>query len=118
MENTALFSRFEDVHAQYTRLRAGVDALQRDLEGLEVTVRSPDGAVTVVVGPRGNLKAISLQDDEPLAMLILEAMRQAEQLATDAVRERLTEVVPESAGGIDGVLRGHDEAIGLSDTGR
>jgi DNA-binding protein YbaB len=114
MENTALFSRFEDVHAQYTRLRAGVDALRRDLEALEVTVRSPDGLVTVVVGPQGNLKNLALQDNEPLAALVVEAMRKAEMLAAEAVRDRLTHILPDG-GGLDDVLRRHDEVMGYSD---
>lgn len=111
MESTALFSRFEDVHAQYTRLRAEVDALRRDLEAMEVTVSSPDGSVTVVVGPRGNLKRLALRDNDELAALITDSMREAEQGITEAVRQRLSRAVPAGAG-IDHVLRRHDDVMG------
>lgn len=119
--NAELFARFDDAHARYARLREGVGELQRDLDALEATVRSPDGMVTVVVGARGNLKRLTLHDrayqehpPQRLAILITEAVRKAETVVTQAVQERIAELVPEGTG-LDRVLRRQDERMGYQD---
>lgn len=114
MENAALFARFEDVHAQYSRLREGIDELRHDLETMEIAVASHDGSVTVVVGPRGNLKQVTIAGNEELASAIMEAAQRAEAMVIESVQERIKRVAPEG-GGLDQMLRRHDEQMGHGD---
>lgn len=111
MEDTALFARFEDVHAQYSRLREGINELTHDLETMEIAVASEDGSVTVVVGPRGNLKQLTIAGNETLAATIMQAAQRAEALVIESVQERIKRVAPEG-GGIDQLLQRHDERMG------
>jgi DNA-binding protein YbaB len=122
--NSGLRARFDDVHAQYAKMREDVRDLQDDLAALEVTVRSPDGTVTVVIGPRGNLKSLSIDKGayqqhppERLATIILQACQRAESAAANAVQERMSRVLPEGSG-LDRVLRRHDERMGYTDDKR
>lgn len=90
---------------------------------MEVSVRSPDGSVTVVVGARGSLKSLTLEKNayqhppERLAAIILHACQRAEQAVAGAVQERLGRVLPEGSG-LDQVLRRHDQRMGYSDDKR
>ncbi|GIH06949.1 hypothetical protein Rhe02_50160 [Rhizocola hellebori] len=122
--NAGLRARFDDVHAQYTKMREGVKDLQDDLAAMEVRVASPDGMVTVVVGPRGNLKSLTLDKrayqqhpPERLAALIVQACQRAESAVAGAVQQRLGRMLPEGSG-LDEVLRRHDQRMGYSDDKR
>ena len=122
--NAGLRARFDDVHAQYAKMREGVRDLQEDLAAMEVSVRSPDGMVTVVVGPRGNLKTLTIDKrayqqhpPERLATIILQACQRAESAVADAIQERMGRLLPEGSG-LDRVLRRHDERMGYTDDQR
>ena len=119
--NQHLHDRFDEVHARYTQLRQGVSDFQRDLAVLEVTVKSPDGMVTVVVGPRGNLKPVTLHErayaehpPERLSRLITEASQRAEAEVSRAIQTRLGQIMPEGSG-VDAILQRHDRIMGYAD---
>jgi DNA-binding protein YbaB len=122
--NAGLRARFDDVHAQYTKMREGVKDLQEDLAAMEVSVRSPDGLVTVAIGPRGNLKSLTIdkrayQEHPPerLAALIVQACHRAESAVGSAIQERMNRLLPEGSG-LDRLLRRHDERMGYTDDQR
>jgi DNA-binding protein YbaB len=122
--NAGLRARFDDVHAQYAKMREGVRGLQDDLAAIEVSVQSSDGMVTVVLGPRGNLKSLTFDKrayqqhpPERLASLILQACQRAESAVASAVQERMSRVLPEGSG-LDQVLRRHDQRMGYADDQR
>lgn len=125
--NAALRARFDEVHARYTHLRENVGELQRQLAGLEVSLASPDGAVTVVVGARGQLLRLKLHErayaahrPDRLAELITQTTRKAEQAAAEAAAELVARVVPGETGvpellrggDLTALLRRHDDTIG------
>ncbi|MEV4413442.1 YbaB/EbfC family nucleoid-associated protein [Catellatospora sp. NPDC049609] len=128
--NAALRARFDEVHARYTHLRENVGELQRQIEGLEVSLASADGMVTVVVGARGQLLRLRLHErayaahrPERLAELITQTTRRAEQAAAEATAELVARVVPAETGVPDmlrrrdlgALLRRHDDTIGYQE---
>ncbi|BCJ74234.1 hypothetical protein CS0771_37780 [Catellatospora sp. IY07-71] len=125
--NAALRARFDEVHARYTHLRENVGELQRQLAGLEVSLASPDGTVTVVVGARGQLLRLKLHErayaahrPDRLAELITQTTRKAEQAAAEATAELVARAVPGETGvpellrggDLGALLRRHDETMG------
>lgn len=119
--NADLFRRFDDAHQRYTSLRESVSSLQRDLENVEATVRSPDGMVTVVIGPGGALKRLELHErayhQHPparLATLITEAARHGTTLVTNLIQQRIDTLAPEGSD-LSDILRRHDERMGFTD---
>ncbi|GAB4060048.1 YbaB/EbfC family nucleoid-associated protein [Catellatospora paridis] len=128
--NAALRARFDEVHAQYTHLRDNVGELQRELAGLEVSVASADGMVTVVVGARGQLLRLRLHErayaahrPDRLAELITKTTRRAEQAAVEATAELVARVVPAETGvpellrggDLGALLRRHDDTMGYEE---
>jgi len=119
--NAALFRRFEDAQQRYASLRESVSSFQRDLENVEATVRSPDGMVTVVIGPGGVLKRLELHEraylQHPparLATLITDAARHGTTLVTTLIQQRIDTFAPEGSGLTD-LLSRHDERMGFTD---
>lgn len=119
--NTDLFRRLEDAHQRYASLRESVSSFQRDLENVEATVRSPDGMVTVVIGPGGVLKRLELHErayhQHPparLAALITDAARHGTTAVTKLIHQRIDTFAPEGSG-LDQILRRHDERMGFTD---
>jgi DNA-binding protein YbaB len=55
-----LRAEFEFLAAQYDRTRKDLETLRERLPTLAGTAESPDGMVTVTVGPRGNLTKIEI----------------------------------------------------------
>lgn len=108
--NTDRFTRFEDAQSQYGRLRAGADALRHDLAALEVVAQSPDGSVSVVVGPRGNVLRLTIANHPDLAPAILETIRHAETLALQAVQDSIRANLP--SGDLHELLQRHDTRVG------
>lgn len=108
--NANRFARFEDAQSQYGRLRAGADALRHDLAALEVSAQSPDGSVSVVVGPRGNVLQLTIADHADLAPAILDTIRRAETLVLQAVQDRIRANLP--SGDLHELLQRHDARIG------
>ena len=103
--NRALRERFDDVRAQYERLRAGMGEMQQRLAALAVTVESPDGLVRATVGPRGQLTDLKLDrdiyrgnDPDELARTILRTVAQAVAQSGDQVQTVLSEFLPAGSG--------------------
>jgi DNA-binding protein YbaB len=128
--NAALRARFDEVHARYTHLRDNVGELQRELAGLEVSLTSADGLVTVVVGARGQLQRLRLHErayaahrPDRLAELITQTTRRAEQAAAEATAELVARVVPAETGvpellrggDLSALLRRHDDSMGYEE---
>jgi DNA-binding protein YbaB len=131
--NAPLRARFDDVYASYSKLRDNVGDLQRQLAGLEVTAKSADGMVTVVVGARGQLVRLKLHErayaqhrPDRLATLITETVGRAEVAAGQAVQQLVARVVPEETGVAEllrsqdfgAVLRRHDQTMGYEQAER
>jgi DNA-binding protein YbaB len=119
--NAHLRRRFDDAHQRYASLRESVSSLQRDLENVEATVRSPDGMVTVVIGPGGILKRLELherayQNHPParLAALITDAARHGTTLVTTLIQQRISTLAPEGSD-LDEILHRHDQRMGFTD---
>lgn len=114
--NRALRARFEEVHAQYQRLRSGLDELQTRLADLRVTERSADGQVTATVGARGQLISVELhpsvfqaRDAQALGRKITSTVQQATAAATAATQELVAGYLPAGSGSL-GFLRSGDFA--------
>ncbi|HEX6686365.1 MAG TPA: YbaB/EbfC family nucleoid-associated protein [Candidatus Limnocylindrales bacterium] len=119
--NAALRQRFDDAFQRYATMRESVSQLQRDLDSVEATIRSPDGMVTVVIGPGGVLKRLELherayQEHPPqrLAALITQAARLGTTRVANLVQQRIGTFAPDGSG-LDAILRRHDERIGYAD---
>lgn len=119
--NSDLFRRFDDAHQRYTALRESISTLQRDLENVEATVRSPDGMVTVVIGPGGVLKRLELHErayhqhpPQRLATLITEAAQHGAKAVTNLIQQRIDTLAPEGSG-LEAILRRHDQRMGFTD---
>ncbi len=117
--NRALQARFEQVHEQYTRLRAGLADMQARLTELRATASSEDGHVTAVVGARGHLVELELdqriyrdQDAAELAAKITETVRRATAKAADDASAVLAEYMPAGSPAM-GFMRDNDFATML-----
>jgi DNA-binding protein YbaB len=125
--NARLRARFEDVYAQYDRMRSGMAGLQESLLTLEVAATSADGTVTAVVGARGQLTRLTLHEQaytrhrpEQLARLVTQTVAQAGAAATGEAERMVRRFVPEdSAAGsflrstdFTALMRRHDERMG------
>jgi DNA-binding protein YbaB len=121
--NAALRARFDDALARYADLRDGVGRLQRDLEEVQATVRSPDGMVTVVAGPGGAVKRVELHErayqahpPHRLAELIGQAARHAAAAVNHLVQQRISEMTPDGIG-LDRLLARHDSLMEYREDG-
>jgi len=119
--NADLVRRFDDAHQRYASLRESVTTLQRDLDNVEATVRSPDGMVTVVIGPGGVLKRLELHEraylkhpPARLATLITDAARHGATLVNNLIQQRIDTMAPEGSD-LTNLLRRHDERMGFTD---
>jgi DNA-binding protein YbaB len=112
--NQALRERFAQVYGDYSRIRAGMGELQERLAAMQVRVSSPDGLVTAVVGPRGQLISLALDPEAyrehtppRLAAIITETVRQAAARAAEESRALLGEYLPAGSAGVE-FLRTND----------
>lgn len=112
--NHALRARFDDVRAQYDRLRSGLDEMQERLARMAVTAESPDGLVRATVGPRGQLVDLRLdpavyrrRDAGELARTIVDTVQRAVAQTTDEVQAMVGEYLPADSGAA-GFLRDND----------
>jgi DNA-binding protein YbaB len=124
--NRALRARFDDVYAQYQRLRSGMDELQQKLTALQVTAQSDDGYVRATVGPRGQLVKLVLDprlyrdgDADALAGKITKTVQKAAVKASEQVQHLVAGYLPPGSGAVDflkdnnfgSLMRRHDAAL-------
>jgi DNA-binding protein YbaB len=121
--NQALRARFDEVHDEYQRLRAGLDELQHRLADLRVRERSDDGQVTVTVGARGQVVSVDLdpaiyrdRDAGRLSRTITTTVNRATLAAVAATQELVAGYLPTSSGAVDFLRTGEFGALlGRSD---
>jgi DNA-binding protein YbaB len=115
-----LVAEFEQFQAQIRNMDDRFEHLagmQSELETLQVTVSSPDQAVTVVAGPGGSVLDIRITDDalrlgaERLSTELMTTLREA---VADAARQQAG-IVEEFAGGpvLEQVLETQAEITGV-----
>jgi DNA-binding protein YbaB len=82
-----------EMTARFDTLREGMGELQRDLQAVAVSAKSPDGYVTATVGARGQLLKLQLDpriyrrpDSTALATTITETVQRAVADAAEQVR--------------------------------
>ena len=88
-----LRGRLNRVRADQEAVLATVASAHVELAALAATVTSPDGAVTVVAGPGGIVRSVSLAGDPGLSATVEATIRQAvaevARRQLEIVRERL-----------------------------
>ena len=115
-----LVAEFEQFQAQIKNMDDRFEHLagmRSELENLEVTVTSPDHAVTVVTGPGGAVLDVRFTEDalrlgpEQLGAVVMSTLREA---VADAARQQAG-IVEEFAGGpvLDQVLETQAELTGV-----
>ncbi|MFC3739948.1 YbaB/EbfC family nucleoid-associated protein [Paractinoplanes deccanensis] len=103
--NRDLRNRLEEIHSRYARLRSDLDALQRRLTSLRITVASPDGLVRATVGPRGELidlrltrRATHHMDNEYVSRTIVTTVHSAAAKARRQVQSLMADYLPADSG--------------------
>lgn len=92
------FEKFQTKVKQAQTQFANVGDMQSELSALEARVESTDGSVTVVAGPNGAVKSLSLTPD---------AMRQQPQQLASAIVATLQQAVAEVARKQAGIVDTH-----------
>jgi DNA-binding protein YbaB len=92
----------EELMAGFARQTERLQEMRRDLEKISVTASRPDGLVTVVVGPYGQLQDLRFDprvyrrlDSGELARAIMELVSEATADVTEQLRKIMTPLVPE-----------------------
>lgn len=124
--NRALRARFDEVYAQYQRLRSGLDELQQRLIRTRVSAESDDGLVRATVGPRGQLIELKLDpriyretNADALARKITKTIQTATERSIEHVQRIVAEYLPPDSGAVDflkdnnfgSLMRRHDAAL-------
>jgi DNA-binding protein YbaB len=96
--------RAEGLLAAFEKVRDGHDELQRTLLSVTATATSPDGTVTVTVGPRGHVVRVDLDpriyrrpDAARLAESVTETIQRATAAATAQVLALARPYLPDPA---------------------
>ncbi len=94
----------EEIKGTLAKLQGGLDDMRAEMNAVSVTVKSPDGFVTVTVGPRGQLRKLELDariyrkpDSTKLAATITETL----QKATVEAGRKIDEITERYAPGMD-----------------
>lgn len=94
----------EEVKGTLAKLQGGLDDMRGELNAVTATVKSPDGFVTVTVGPRGQVRKLELDariyrkpDSGKLAATITETI----QKAAVAAGQKVDEITERYAPGLD-----------------
>ncbi len=122
-------AELEQLRKQYAKFRASltqvenpleqVNRMKEELGGLEASVTSPSGKVTVVAGPGGSIKDIVLAEDAvqiPASALAAELKSTVTQAVANAARQQAA-IVDEHMGGhaaYDQVLQNQADALGTT----
>lgn len=100
-DTRGLQARADELMAEFERLRAGTADLQQKLQAIKVKAKSPDGYVSVTVGPRGQLLDLELDariyrqpNSKELASTITATIQRAATEAANQVAELCTPFVP------------------------
>jgi DNA-binding protein YbaB len=103
MDMQGLRARADELMAQFDRMRSGVGELQQQLRAVSATVTSPDGLVTVTVGPRGQVTRVELDpriyrqpNAAQLSTTITETIRSAADQAMAEVERICRPLVPDA----------------------
>lgn len=105
--NRVLTERMAEVFEQYGKMRAGVADLQRRMQSLEETARTPDGMVEATVDSRGRLVRLhfdrsAYQEYEPakLAEVTTAIIARATEQVGRRVQDLLGEFLPAESGAL------------------
>src|SRR5262245_17783648 len=97
-------AHIDEMLGQYRQLRDNLGRMQREMSELTATADSPDGAVRVTVGPKGDLVKLEINprahralDSVTLAETIVATTRQAAAKAAERLREIVEPNLPNSA---------------------
>jgi DNA-binding protein YbaB len=97
-------AHIDELLGQYRQLRDNLGRMQREMSELTATVDSPDGAVRVTVGPRGDLVKLEINprahralDSVTLAEIIVSTTQRAAAEVAQRMRELAEPNLPNSA---------------------
>ncbi len=95
-------AQLEEMLGEYRAMMARLDRMKADVAAMTGTARSPDGSVTVTVGPRGDLLDVALDpsrarklDLKALAARIVETAGLAATRVDEQVRAEVCDAIPD-----------------------
>ncbi len=108
-------AHIDELLSQYRTMRDRLGETQQRIAQVQATAESPDGLVTVTVGPRGELIDLKLHpgiyrrpDSDGLAETILATTREAMRRAHERLREIIEPIVPPELGDLGGMRSDFD----------